>query len=242
MCLDICAQCGFPSTPKQITRHEAQALAAHTMKRANVSILIIDELHNALKRSDEPVDLMLKGLLQDSHGLTVIAIGTERLGAYLRDPKNKEVIGRFYEVSLNPFEKGEFRTVVQTAFDQYCGKLEMPVAEDIASDPHFASRIIAGCESTHGLCMRLIASTLVHAHENGFKSVSRSDFKYIFDLQFAHLDIHNPFEPQDFTAFEGVASAEVTRGSLLLSHLSPSAETVIAPTKKRRRQSTKMKG
>lgn len=239
MCLDICALCGFPSTPKQITRHDAQALAAHTMKRANVSILIIDEVHNVLKRSNEPVDLMLKGLLQDSHGLTVIAIGTERFGNYLRNPENTEVLGRFYEVSLEPFEPREFRTVVETALKRYCERLEMPIAQDIATDPYFAARIIAGCQQSHGLCMRLIASTLVHAHENGFGSVSRAEFQHIFRIQFAHLRMPNPFDPEDFSALADVPLAAATMGSRLLAHLSPAEGTTAAPTRRGRKKSNK---
>lgn len=242
MCLDICALCGFPSTPKQITRHEAQALAAHVLRRANISVLIIDEVHNALKRSNEPVELMLKGLLQDTHGLTVIAIGTERLGDYLRRPENNEVFGRFLEVSLAPFEHGSFRKVVTAALRRYSDAVDMPLAADISDDPHFAARIITGCQRSHGLCMRLIASTVIFAHENEFSAISKSDFRHIYRIQFAHLEGSNPFEPEDFSALAEIPSATTTKGSLLLSHLSSETETAIAPPKRRGRKPKKAAG
>lgn len=242
MCLDICALCGFPSTPKQITRHDAQALAAHVLRRANISVLIIDEVHNSLKRSNEPVDLMLKGLLQDTHGLTVIAIGTERLGEYLRRPENNEVIGRFLEVSLVPFEHGSFCKVVMAALKNYSDAVDLPLAADISDDPHFAARIITGCQRSHGLCMRLIASTVIYAHENEFAAVSKSDFQHIYRIQFAHLEGSNPFEPEDFSALAVAPSAAAAKGSLLLSHLNQGTDTATALTKRRRQRTKKATG
>ena len=214
LCLDICDMCGYSAPRRHITRHEAQALAAHRMKLAGVKLLVIDELHNALGRRDEPVDLLLKGFLQDSHGLAVVVIGTEVLGDFLADPAKNEVEGRFWETKLDPFELPEFLHVVRAALRQYADALNITLGPDVENDPHFPLRIIEGSGFSMGLSMRLIATVMVSVHENGQGSASRYHFHEMFARMPGLARRHNPFIVDDYSAMADLAEAATT-GSLM---------------------------
>ncbi len=214
LCLDICDMCGYSAARRHVTRHEAQALAARRMQLAGVKLLVIDELHNALGRRDEPVDLLLKGFLQDSHGLAVVVIGTEVLGDFLTDPRKKEIEGRFWETKLDPFDLPKFLYVVAAALRQYSDALDITLGSDIANDPHFPLRIIEGSGFSMGLSMRLIATVMVSVHENGDGSASRNHFSEMFARMPGLTRRHNPFIVADFSAMADLAEAAST-GSLI---------------------------
>lgn len=214
LCLDICDMCGYSAPRRHITRHEAQALAAHRMKLAGVKLLVIDELHNALGRRDEPVDLLLKGFLQDSHGLAVVVIGTEVLGDFLADPEKKEVEGRFWETKLDPFDLPKFLNIVRAALRQYADALNIKLGPDVENDPHFPLRIIEGAGFSMGLSMRLIATVMVSVHENGDGSASRYHFREMFARMPGLARRHNPFMIDDYSAMADLAEAATTGSSI----------------------------
>ena len=212
--LDICDMCGYSAPRRHVTRHEAQALAARRMQLAGVKLLVIDELHNALGRRDEPVDLLLKGFLQDSHGLAVVVIGTEVLGDFLTDPMKKEVEGRFWETKLDPFDLPKFLHVVRAALRQYADALNITLGPDVENDPHFPLRIIEGSGFSMGLSMRLIATVMVSVHENGYGSASRHHFREMCARMPGLARRQNPFIVEDYSAMADLAEA-VSTGSLI---------------------------
>jgi hypothetical protein len=214
LCLDICDMCGYSASRQHITRHQAQGLAALRMELAGVRLLVIDELHNALGRRDEPVDLLLKGFLQDSHGLAVVVVGTQVLGDFLTNPKNREVEGRFWETSLDPYDLPKFLHVVRAALRQYADALNITLGPDIANDPHFPLRIIEGSGFSMGLSMRLIATVMVSVHENSQGSASRYHFREMFARMPGLARRHNPFIVDDYSAMADLAEAATT-GSLI---------------------------
>lgn len=220
---DISERCGGPANLGRMRRAEAQALAQHRMELAGVRLLIIDEMHNALGRTSEPVALFLKGLLQDSHGLAVIIIGTDKLKKYLELPEHEEAHDRLIELRLEPFEREEGLSVISKALQHYSDALGLTLANDITGDPHFSARILDAYRGSHGRCMRLIATTVVFALENGRSCVGLEDFEEMFrKLPGGAGD--NPFEPADY-ATAAAAAAALAQGDLLQRIFEATAET-----------------
>ena len=155
---------------------------------------MIDEVHHLLGKPNEPVNLFLKGFLQDEPAICPIYIGTGQLREFLFDmPENLELQGRLHDLCLDPFEEGQFLGLLDTALSSFANVVDIQLAEDITSDPEFARKIYKGCKASFGRCMRLIAMSTLHAYEDGSKEITAEDFSEMFDLSLRTFNPINPF-------------------------------------------------
>lgn len=236
--LSICGACGFPDGRKTITRHEAQNLMVHRLGLSGFSVLCIDEIHNLLRKKAEPSDLFLKGLVQDTHGLAVIIVGTGELKDFLDDPKNIEVSRRYIRVYLDPSEGGEVAPVIHTALEQYCGAAELSIADDISADPHFALRLFNAAGGMFGSCMFLIATTVLRARECGASTVTRQHFSDVQDMLQTDPAIANPFLIEDYSPMAELRQ-NASGPDLLFADMVNDAVMDAAPAKKGRGRPSK---
>lgn len=196
---DICRATGLDTFPERLTRPEAQKLASHRLKMAGVKIVIIDELHNLISNGKEAMNLFLKGFFHNDEGLCLIAIGTERLRAFVyEDPDNAELSGRMIDFRLAEVLEADAIILIHQAIKKLSGDIELKVGRSITSDPYFANRVFDGCKGSFGRCMRLVSSAIIYAMEDGANAVEIEDFSKTFDLQFLHFNPENPFTSRDW--------------------------------------------
>ena len=189
----------------KLTRAEAHELATHRLRLAGVKILVIDEEHNLLGKN-EPVNLFLKTLAQDSGGFSVILIGTPKVREFVYErSENMEMAERYLDLPLLPFERPQTVALINGAVEGLARDAGVDLAPSIRFDPYFGDRIYDGCRGSLGRCMFLIAMATVRALEEGGDTVDIEDFKRIFDLKYLHYNPDNPFNISDWASRAGAA-------------------------------------
>lgn len=233
--MDLCRTTGFSNFPAKLTRAEANDLATHRLRLAGVQIVILDELHHLLGKANEPVNLFLKTLLQDGGGFCVIALGTPKLRTFIfGNDDNDELAGRFYDLPLKGFPPGDTIALIRSAISKMCKDARLGLAPSIAADPFFPDRIYEGCRGSYGRCMRLIATSVVHAVEEGGDALDIEDFREVFELQFLHYNEENPFVLSDWAARAGAGKSPEVNSACLYFGDGPS--TPLAQKRGRRRK------
>ncbi|KIN72867.1 ATP-binding protein [Sulfitobacter guttiformis] len=212
---DICAKTGFTTFPAQMTRAQANELATHRLKLKGIKIVILDEVHNLLKPS-EPVNLFLKTFLQDGGGYCLITIGTTKLRSFIYDdPQNDELAGRLLDFQLEAFPRSDTVSMIGKAIQQLASDAGLKLNPTVSSDPYFSDRVYDGCKGSYGRCMRLIATSVVRAKEDGAVALDIEDFKATFELTFKH---YNPVNPFEFPGWVDGTSAEADTSEVLFDN------------------------
>jgi predicted AAA+ superfamily ATPase len=201
----ICKATGCSAIPERTTRAQLEELMSQRFEVTGTRVLIIDEMHHLLGSKKEPVNLFLKSLIQDQPAICPILIGTNRLREFIFDDEaNDEIGGRMFDMHLTPFSEAEFTRLLNIAIPKYAECAGVGVSPEITADPQFAKRIYVGCKASFGRAMRLIATSTIHAKEEGGHQVEPDDYRFVFDLQFKRFNPQNPFGPD----WSGGESAE----------------------------------
>lgn len=158
----------------------------------------------------------MKTLLKDGGGFCVIALGTPKLRTFIFGiDDNDELAGRFYDLPLEQFPHGDTIALIRSAISKMRKDAGLDLAPSIAADPYFPDRVYDGCRGSYGRCMRLIATSVVHAVEEGGNALDIEDFREVFELQFLHYNDENPFVLSDWAARAGAGnSPEVNSANL----------------------------
>ncbi|WP_096785920.1 TniB family NTP-binding protein [Rhodobacter sp. CZR27] len=198
---DLCAATGFTRLPARMTIPEAQELAMHRLRLADIRIVILDEVHNLLGYDNRAVNLFLKTFMQDGGEFCLIAIGTEVLRKFIYErEENLELAGRLLELSLKRFPQKTSLALINSALDGLSAEAGLRLAPSIRRDPYFAERILEGCRGSYGRSMRLISTSIVLALEEGASALDIEDFRRVFDLDLLYLNPENPFLLSDWAA------------------------------------------
>ena len=231
--MDICRSTGFEVKNPKLTRAAANDLAMHRLKLAGVKIVVLDEVHNLLRSKSEPVNLFLKTLLQDGGGVCLIVIGTEKLRDFIYDmPENEELAGRLLDFRLDPFSRKQAIDLIALAVSKYAENAKLKLARSLTRDIYFHDRIYDGCRGSYGRCMRLIATSVIQALEQGASSLELADFEAVFDLQFLHFNSENPFRT-DYQP-SSVTSSSVSDLTQLSGDIDDGSSPPKTPGRKRR--------
>ena len=101
-----------------MTRPEAGDLAAHRLRMAGITIVVIDEVHN-LNDPKDVINTFLKTLVQDGGGFCVILIGTPKVRKFIYDdPEHLELAERYLDLPLKPFARAASIELINRAIKE----------------------------------------------------------------------------------------------------------------------------
>lgn len=213
VCEDLCRSTGYTKFPSKMTRPEAGDLAAHRLRMAGITIVVIDEVHN-LNDPKAVINSFLKTLVQDGGGFCVILIGTPKVRTLIYDDlEHLELAERYLDLPLKPFARTASIDLVNRALKEVSHDAGVRLAPSIKKDPYFADRIYDGVHGSFGRCMFLIVNSVIRAVEQGGDTVDIEDFSEFFDMKYLHFNPENPFKHSDWSSRTHAASTDGPDGS-----------------------------
>ena len=196
LAITIAELTGYPKMNARVRGYEAWSVALHRMRTFGITLLVIDEAHQLLRKGSgrEPAGVIqsLKNLLQYEGSVAVIIAGT----AALRDgiSVDPETDRRF--VKFQPWRIMD-KSLDAVRFARCVASCAEKLGLSLLPELHFPERVLFAEAGDAGRSLKLAKQTMRRALTKGRSDIVLMDAAYCFDSLYGEREF-SPFDEVDW--------------------------------------------